>query len=100
MGKVQLKFPASFTNMLNVEGSDLVTVEKEIGEEATISEIFTGLAYSYTDFRKAVFDPDTGKVGDEVNIFLNKNLLQFPTGTETKLNNGDSILILPVYSGG
>ncbi len=100
MGKVRLKFPASFASMLNAQGSDLVILEKEIGEEATIGDILTDLAFSYTDFRKVVFNPDTGKVSEQVNVVLNNNLLQFPEVTEAKLNDGDSIIILPVYSGG
>jgi len=100
VGKVRLEFPASFASVLNAQGSDLVTLEKEIGEEATISDLLAELAFSYTDFRKVVFDPDTGEVGDQVNVVLNNNLLQFPEVTEAKLNDGDSIIILPVYSGG
>ncbi len=100
MGKVRLKFPASFASMLNAQGSDLVILEKEIGEETTIGDLLADLAVSYTDFRKVVFNPDTGKVSDQVNVVLNNNLLQFPEVTEAKLNDGDSIIILPVYAGG
>ena len=100
MGKVRLKFPASFASRLDAQGSDLVILEKKIGEEATIGSLLADLAVSYTDFRKVVFNPDTGKVGDQVNIVLNNNLLQFPEVTEAKLNDGDSIIILPVYAGG
>jgi len=100
VGKVRLKFPASFASMLNAQGSDLVILEKKIGEEATIGDLLADLAVSYTDFRKVVFNPDTGKVNDQVNVVLNNKLLQFPEVTEAKLNDGDSIIILPVYSGG
>ncbi len=100
MGKVRLKFPASFASMLNAQGSDLVVLEKEIGEETTIGGLLTDLAFSYTDFRKVVFNPDTGKVSDQINVVLNNSLLQFPEVTEAKLNDGDSIIILPVYAGG
>ena len=100
MGKVRLEFPASFASMLNTKGSDLVTLEKEIGEGAKISDLLAELAFSHTDFRKVVFEPDTGKVGDQVNVVLNKSLLQPPEVTEARLNDGDCIIILPVYSGG
>ena len=98
--KVQLKFPASFAGTLNARGSDLVVLEKEIGEGATIGDILTDLALSYTDFGKAVFDPDTGKVSARINFVLNNNLLRLPEVTKAKLNDGDSIIILPVITGG
>ena len=100
MGKVRLKFPASFARMLNAQGSDLVLLEKEIGEEATIGDLLADLASSYSDFAKVVFNPDTRKVSDQVNVILNNSLLQFPDVTEAKLSDGDSIIILPVYAGG
>ncbi len=100
MGKVRLKFPSSFAGMLNTQGSDLVVLEREIGEETTIDSLFADLAVSYTDFRKAVFNPDIGKVSDQVIIILNDSTLQLPDMAKAKLNDGDSIIILPVYSGG
>ncbi len=100
VGKVRLKFPASFASMLNAQGSDLVILEKEIGEETTIGDLLAALAVSYADFRKVVFNPDIGKVSDQVNVVLNNNLLQLPDVTGAKLSDGDSIIILPVYAGG
>ncbi len=100
VGKVQLKIPPWVGVMLNEQGSGWFILEKEIGEGATIGDLLADLAFSYTDFRRAVFNPDAGKVSDQVNVILNDNLLQLPGVTETKLNNGDSIIILPVYAGG
>jgi len=100
MGKVRLKFPAWFASMLNAKGSDLATLEQEIGEGATVGDLLTDLASSYTDFRKVVFNPDVGKVGDQLIVFLNNSLLQRSDVTEAKLSDGDSVTILPVYTGG
>ncbi len=100
MSKVQLKFPASFASTLNAQGSDLVVLEQRIAEESTIGDLLAELASSYTDFAKVVFNPDTGKVSDQVNVVLNNSLLQSPEVAEAKLSDGDSIIILPVYAGG
>ena len=100
MAKVQLKFPASFASMSDAQGSDLLTLEKEVGEEVTIGDLLADLAFSYTDFRKVVFDPDTRKVSDLIHVILNDSLLQHPNTTEAKVNDGDSVIILPMYSGG
>ena len=100
VGKVRLKFPASFASMLNAQGSDLVILEKEIGEETTIGDLLAALAVSYADFRKVVFNPDIGKVSDQVIVILNGSLLQLPDVTEAKLNDGDSVSLIPVFSGG
>ena len=86
--------------MLNEHGSGWFTLEKEIGKETTIGDLLADLAFSHTDFRKMVFNPDVGKVSDQVIVILNDSLLQLPDVTEAKLNDGDSISLLPVYSGG
>ena len=96
MGKVQLRVSPSLSTTL----ADWLILEEEVGEETTIGDLLAGLGSSYADFRKAVFNPETGKVSDQVNIVLNDTLLPFPEVTEAKLNNGDSIILLPVYTGG
>ena len=100
MGKVQLKIPPWLASMLNAQSSDWFIFEKEIGEGATMGDLLAELAASHNDFRRVVFNPDVGKVGDQVNVFLNDSLLQFSDVTDAKLNDGDSIMLLPVYSGG
>lgn len=100
MGKVQLKIPPSLAGVLNTQSSDWIILEKEIAECAAIGDVLADLALSYTDFRKVVFDPDTKKVSDQVMVVLDDRLLQFPDMTEAKLKDGDSIVLLPVYSGG
>ena len=46
------------------------------------------------------FNPDTGKVNKLVEVILNDRLLQLSEVAKTKLNNGDTVLLLPIYSGG
>ena len=77
MGKVRLEISPSLAGVLNAEGSDWVILEKETGEWATIGDLLADLAFGHTDFRKAVFDPDTGKVGDQVMVVLNGSLCSF-----------------------
>jgi len=100
MRQVWLKIPPSLASIFDKRVFDWFIIEKEIGERATIGDLLTELALSYADFRKAVFDPDTKKVSDQVMVILNDSLLQFADVTEAKLNGGDTVIIIPVYSGG
>jgi len=100
MGRVQLEIPPWVAGMLNTPGSNWLILKKEIGEEATVGNLLAELALDSPEFRKAVFDPGTGKSSGQVMVFLNKNILQYSDIAETKLNDGDNIMLLPVYSGG
>ncbi len=100
MGKVRLEIPPFMASMMNGQCSDWLTIDKEIEEGAKIGDLLVDLAFSYTNFRKVVFDPDIGEVSDQILIILNNSPLQDSNMTEVKLNDGDSIVILPVYAGG
>ena len=100
MGRVQLKITPSLTSIFNASGSDWLILEQEIGEGATIGDLFAALASSYTGFHKVVFDTDGGQVSDKIMVVLNDSLLQCSDVTEARLNDGDSVILLPVYTGG
>jgi len=100
MGKVRLKITPSLAFILNARSSDWTTFEKEIGEETTIGDLLRDFAFVYADFHKMIFNPATGKISDKVNVVLNDNLLPFPDVTETKVKDGDVVILVPVYSGG
>jgi len=100
MGMVQLKIPPWIASMLNTPSSDWLILEKEIGKGTTIGNLLSELALSSSEFKKTVFDPDTGKSSGQVMVFLNNSILHYSDIAETKLNDGDSIMLFPVYLGG
>jgi molybdopterin converting factor small subunit len=85
---------------LNGRSSDWITFEKEVGEGTTISDLLRDFASVYADFHKMIFNPVTGKISDNVNVVLNDNLLQFSDVTETKVKDGEVVILVAVYSGG
>jgi len=100
LGKIRLRVPPWIASMLNAGGSDWSVLEMHIGEVTTIETLLADIAISNARFRKAVFDPDSGQVNKLINIILNDRLLQFSEVTGTKLNDGDTLLLLPIYAGG
>ena len=100
MSEVQLEIPPWVASMLNTPSSNWLILKKEIGEKATVGKLLAELALDNPEFRRTVFDPDTGKSSGQVMVFLNKSILQYSDITETKLNDGDSVMLLPVYLGG
>ena len=51
-------------------------------------------------FRSSVVDPKTKKLGRHVVVFLNDRNILIQDYLDTKLKNGDSLLITPVAVGG
>ena len=100
MANVKVKITPSLAGSLNASESEWLIFEKEVAEGATIGDLFTDLAFSDAEFRKVIFEPNTGKINDLVIVVLNDNLLQFLSITETNLKDGDIVILLPVYMGG
>ncbi len=76
------------------------TASKQLQEGATVYELFSELAGQYPDFREQVFNPETGKLTDQIMIILNGRLVQEHEMKSTRLNNKDKITLSPVLVGG
>lgn len=100
MAKVQVRISPSLAGSLNASGAEWLILEKEIGERSTIGDIFADIAFDDTEFRKVVFKPDTGKLNDLVVVVLNDKVLHNVSITESKLHDGDIVILLPVFMGG
>ncbi len=100
MCKVKLSLPSWVAKMIDAKASDGLTLEKEVGEGTTISDLLKRLVVTYPGFRQAVYDPDTGLVHEQINVILNSRLLTFREISQTKLTDGDTIVLLPMYYGG
>lgn len=100
MGRVRVKIPPFLASMLNPPECGWLVLEREIGKGTTIGEVVAELASSYANFSKVIFNPDVGPVGDQLSIVINDTLLQPQEVTRARLNDGDTIVLLPVYTGG
>ena len=75
-------------------------MEKEIGERTTVNELLSALVLTSPGFRESVFNPDVGLVNEQMNVVLNNELLTYAEISQTTLADGDTVTLLPIYSGG
>jgi molybdopterin converting factor small subunit len=68
------------------------------GAGATLDELFADLDTRHTGIRARIVD-DSG-LRRFVNVYLNDEDVRFLDGIATKLNDGDSVTILPAVAGG
>lgn len=99
--KVTLKITPSLAWLADARNSDWVTLEKEMPEDATIADLVQNLTSNSAGFRRMLIDPETGKMSEQIELILNQSLIQFSRDMETtRLKNGDTVTLLPVYAGG
>ena len=98
--KIKLRLSSWIAAKVEVEHSGWLTLEKEVGEGSTISDLLLGIVMTYPGLREAVYSPDTGLVGERINVALNDHLLDSREISRAKLSDGDTIILLPSSWGG
>ena len=98
--RLRIRFPAFVVKTLQNGTGGWVDIEKQVSNGTTVLQLLKGLATVYPGFREGLFNPDTGTVGEQIGVVLNNQLLTFAEMTQTKISNNDSLVILPIYSGG
>ncbi len=100
MGKVRLEITPSLASISETQGSDWLILEKALEKETTIVDLLAELASGNTDLRQVIFNPATGQINEQLNVVLNNRLLPSTDMAKVKLNDGDRVILLTVYSGG
>jgi adenylyltransferase/sulfurtransferase len=68
-------------------------------EAGTAGEALTSLTSRYTDLRRHLYD-DQNALRSFVNVYVNDEDVRHQAGGETKLKDGDTVMIVPSIAGG
>ena len=68
-------------------------------EGGTVGEVMNGLVSRYPTLRPHLFSGE-GQLRPFVNLFLNENNVKDLQGMETRLTEGDRLLLIPSIAGG
>ena len=74
--------------------------QAEVAVEAgTVGELVTNLESAYVGIQEKLVDDD-GEIRRYVNIYVNDEDIRFLDGSDTRLEDGDNITIVPAIAGG
>ena len=80
---------------------DRRTEEVEIKYDVVVADLLILLAEKYGDpFRKAIYGPNMADAKSNFIVTVNGYLLNQLHGVQTRLKNGDSVVLMPIVSGG
>lgn len=95
--KVTVEYLGHIKNIIGAQRQE----EVEIGEDSTVAELLTMLSKKHGEsFKKAVYEPGGRDVKPNFMATVNGYLLNQLKGVETRLKNGDHVVLMPVVSGG
>ncbi|MDP3769310.1 MAG: ThiF family adenylyltransferase, partial [Dehalococcoidia bacterium] len=66
---------------------------------ASVAELLDNLDAKYPGFRNLCCD-ESGAIPRHINIYVNSKEISTLEGTETKLNDGDQVAVIPALAGG
>jgi len=94
--KVKVHYLGYIRNMLRRKEEEL-----ELEKDTSLSELLNRLAGIHGDpFKKEVFEPGLKDVKMGFAVTVNGTLIGQLDGVETKLNEGDNVILMSLMSGG
>jgi MoaD family protein len=92
-------------NGIKVVWKDCIEISREqeieIENNSSVADLLLVLSKKYgTPFKKAIYESGGNDIKPHFMATVNGFLLNQLKGVETKLNNGDRIVLMPVVSGG
>jgi molybdopterin synthase sulfur carrier subunit len=95
--KVTVDYLGSIKQTLGLKQAEQVELE----ENASVSDLLSLLAEKHGDpFKKAVYEPKGLDLKPHHILSINGLLLNQLNGIETKLKDGDHVILMPVVTGG
>ncbi|MFQ5762391.1 MAG: ubiquitin-like small modifier protein 1 [Candidatus Bathyarchaeia archaeon] len=94
--KVKLKLLAGLRDIVEAE-----EVEVSIGSDETVRTLLEGLSKKWGEkFHDAVLDRRSGALSSSIRVLVNGENILIHEGVETKLREGDFVVIMPPAAGG
>jgi MoaD family protein len=70
-----------------------------VAEGGSVRQVLDGLSRRYPDFADHLFGSD-GQLRQFVNVYVNDEDIRYLGGLDTRVEDGDTISILPAVAGG
>jgi molybdopterin converting factor small subunit len=86
--------------LTRLAGTSEVSIQDK--RSITVTETIEKLCHriANTEFKRAIIDPDSGKIGPHIIVLINDRDISALQGLETKLRSHDVLTLIPVSHGG
>ena len=100
MGSVHLEVLPWLSRYIAGEHSGRAVLEVEVNDGATVRDLLEEIASQNQEFQDVLFDAKTGRLAGHIALILNGRLVELAGGLEATLSPGDTIQLMPGFSGG
>ena len=99
MCTIRLEILPWLSRTLSGDDAARVVTQWNIADGATVRDVLDQFAAQHPPFAHNLYD-DRGQIAAHVSIIVNNRLYELSGGLETKLQPGDTVCLLPAFSGG
>ncbi len=100
MPTVRLVVLPWLTRTFGASGPGRLVREEAVTPGSTVRDLFDRLAVEHQGFAELAFDRNTRELSGLVCAILNDRLLDLQGGLDVAFTEGDTLLVLPAFSGG
>lgn len=97
---IHIETVAWVTRFVGGNGSDRVSFELALKPGDTVRSALRRLSERFPQLQYALWDPETGELGEHIEVVVNGAILGVHHTLESELQSGDRILLFGQYMGG
>ncbi|HSF33991.1 MAG TPA: MoaD/ThiS family protein [Candidatus Tectomicrobia bacterium] len=99
-GHIQIDTVAWVTRFVGGNGSDRISFDLAIEPGDTVRIVLRRLSERFPQLQYALWDPESGELGEHIEVVVNGAILGVRYGLDSALKSGDRILLFGQYMGG
>ena len=99
-GHIQIDTVAWVTRFVGGSGSDRISFDLAIEPGDTVRTVLRRLSERFPQLQYALWDPESGELGEHIEVVVNGAVLGVRHGLDSELKDGDRILLFGQYMGG
>jgi molybdopterin converting factor small subunit len=99
MGTIRLEILPWLSRLFDGEGTTRVVLERPVAEGTTVRDLLDQLVAEHPSFGRTLYDPD-GRLAVHISITVNDRLYELAGGLAAEVRAGDTVRLLPAFSGG
>ena len=88
------------THHFGTAGASHLILEEEVAGSKSLGDFLTSLASKYPAVGTVILDLDAGRLFEYVSVVHNGTVLSSAAVLEERIEAGDSVVLLPAFSGG
>lgn len=99
-GQVEIEAVAWVSRFVGGDGSSRKVYHEPLRDGDTVRKVLRRLSGRFPDLRKALWDDQTGELGEHIEVLVNDAVLDMTHTLDSPLHNGDKIALIGQYLGG